>query len=167
MDILFENSYERSKEVIKELYRKIYFRRPLNLVIYVVLGCIAVLNIVKALYGMNFSFGGCVYVILFFLMQLVMCRNSVSTAMAREREKFGPETLKVRTLVTQEGIQSFYGEKTAEPIPFSQIKKVWITKNLILLHTRSRLMLIFHKNNFTVGTQEEFLKYLRENGLKV
>lgn len=167
MDILFENSYVRSKEVIRELYRKITFKRPLIWVIYFVLGGIALLNIVKALCGMSFSLGGCVYVIIFFFMQLVMCSNSVSTAVARDRERFGPEALTVRTQVTEEGIQAFYGEKTADPIPVSQIKKAWVTKNLIVLHTTSRLVLIFDRNHFTVGTQEEFLNYLRENGLKV
>ena len=166
MEILFENSYVRSKEVIKELYRKITFMRPLSWVIYLLLGGIALLNIVKALCGMDYSFGGCVYIIIFVFMQFVMCGNSVSTAVARDREKFGPEALTVRTQVTQEGIQAFYGEKTADPIPVSQIKKVWTTKNLIVLHTKSRLVLIFDKNNFTVGTREEFLKYLRENGIK-
>ena len=167
MEKRFENHYERTPEVMKELFRAIYFKRPVTLVIYLVLGAIAVVNIINAIASGVFQFGGCVYIVIFALMQLVMYNNSVKNAIARDREKFGGEVLKVHTVVTDEGIQCTYGEKTVDPIPVSEIKKVFITKNLILLHTKARLLLIFHKNNFTVGTQEEFLKYLCKQGLKV
>ena len=59
MDILFENHYERTPAVMKELYRMIYFKRPVNLVIYVVLGGIAVANIITAFFSREYSFTGC------------------------------------------------------------------------------------------------------------
>jgi len=167
MDILFENHYERTPAVMKELYRMIYFKRPVNLGIYVVLGGIAVANIITAFISGEYSFIGCLYILLFVVMQMVMYNNSVKNAISRDKEQFGEETLKVHTEVTQEGIRCTYGEKRAKVIELSNIKKVYLTKNLILLHTKARLLLIFDKHNFTVGTQEEFLKYLREHGLKV
>lgn len=165
MDILFENHYERTPAVIKELYRMIYFRRPINLLIYVVLGGIAVANIITAFASGEYSFTGCVYILIFLIMQLVMYNNSVKNAINRDRQRFGEEVLKVHTLVTEEGIQCTFGEKIAEPVAVSEIKRVYITKNLILLHTKARVMLIFHKANFTEGTAEEFLKYLRSKGI--
>jgi len=166
MEKCFENHYERTPAVMKELFRMIYFKRPVNLIIYVVLGGIAVANIITAVTSAQYSFTGCAYILIFLIMQLVMYNNSVKNAINRDRQKFGEDVLKVSTVVTDEGIRCTYGDKSAEPIPVSEIKKVMITKNLILLHTKARLLLIFDKNNFTVGTQEEFLKYLRENGLK-
>ena len=165
--MLFENHYERTPEVIKELFRAIYFKRPLTLAVYLVLGAIAVVNIIDAIASGVFQFGGWVYIVIFALMQLVMYNNSVKNAIAKDREKFGAQALKVRTVVTDEGIQCTYGEKTVDPIPVTEIKKVFTTKSLILLHTKARLLMIFHKDNFTVGTREAFLNYLRENGLKV
>lgn len=167
MEIRFENNYERTPAVMKELFRMIYFRRPVNLIIYLILGAVAVVNVIDGITSGEFRLGGCVYILLFLIMQLVMYNNSVKNAISRDRIKFGEEVLEVHTVVTDEGIRCTYGEKTVEPIPVSQIKKVMVTKNLILLHTKARLLLIFHKDNFTVGTQEEFLQYLRENGLKV
>lgn len=165
--MLFENHYERTPEVIKELFRAIYFKRPLTLAVYLVLGAIAVVNIIDVIASGVFQFGGWAYIVIFALMQLVMYNNSVKNAIAKDREKFGAQALKVRTVVTDEGIQCTYGEKTVDPIPVTEIKKVFTTKNLILLHTKARLLMIFHKDNFTVGTRDEFLNYLRENGLKV
>ena len=167
MDILFENAYERTPAVMKELYRLIYFKRPVNLMIYVVLGGIAVANIITAVVGGEYSFSGSAYILIFALMQFVMYKNSVSTAISRDKEKFGPEPLKVRTVVTEEEIQCTYGEKTVDPIPLTDIKKVWQTKNLILLHTKARLMIIIDRKGFAVGSQDGFLEYLRSNGLKV
>ena len=167
METLFENQYERTPAVMKELYRMIYFRRPINLVIYVVLGGIALANVITAVIGGEYSFTGCLYILIFLIMQLVMFNNSVKNAINRDRQKFGDEVLKIRTVVTEEGIQCTFGEKTAEPVAVSEVKRVYVTKNLILLHTKARVMLIFPKTNFIVGTAEDFLKYLRSNGLKV
>lgn len=167
MEKRFENHYERTPAVIKELFCAIYFKRIGTLIIYLVLGAVAVVSVVKGIRYGQFQISGCAGIIVFALMQLVMYNNSVKNAIARDRVKFGNEPLKVHTVVSDEGIQCTYGEKTVDPIPVSEIKKVFTTKNLIMLHTKSRLVMIFHKDNFTVGTQDEFLDYLRENGLKV
>ena len=165
--MLFENHYERTSEVMKELFGAIYFKRPLTVIIYLALGVIAAISVAEMIGSGVFHLGGWVYLVIFALMQLVMYNNSVKNAIAKDREKFGGDVLKVHTAVTEEGIQCTYGEKTVDPIPMSQIKKVYKTKNLILLHTDGRLLMIFHKSNFTVGTEEEFVQHLREQGLKV
>ena len=165
--MLFENHYERTSEVIKELFRAIFYKRVVTWIIYLVLGVIAVVSVVDGFRTGHFRIGGSAGIVVFALMQLVMYNNSVKNAIARDRVRFGNDPLKVHTVVTDEGIQCTYGEKTVDPIPVTEIKKVFTTKNLIMLHTKSRLVMIFHRDNFTVGTQEEFLNYLRENGLKV
>lgn len=166
MENLFENHYERTPAVMKELYRYICFRRPVTLTIYIVFGVIAVASIIKSLISGEFQLAGCVGLVVWTLMNFVMYRNSVSNAIMRDKAKFGPEPLKVCTVVTEEGVQCTYGEKTVDPIALTEIKKVWQTKSLIMLYTNTRLVMIFHKDNFTVGTREEFLEYLREQGIK-
>ena len=167
METQFENNYERTPAVMKEIYRFLFFKRPVNIVLYSILGAIVLWNVISTLIAGEYRFTACVYVLIFLLMQFVMYRNAVRNAIARDRAQFGTEGLPVHTQVSEEGIRCTYGERVAKPIELCNIRKVIKTKNLILLHTQTRLLLIFDKNNFTVGTQEEFLEYLRSNGLKV
>ena len=166
MEIRFENNYERTPAVMKEIYRFLFFKRPVNIVLYILLGGIVAWNVVSTLLSGDYRFTACVYVLIFLVMQFVMYRNAVRNAISRDKAQFGVEGLSVHTQVSEEGIRCTYGERVAKPIELCNIKKVIKTKNLILLHTNTRLLLIFRKDNFTVGTQEEFLEYLRSNGLK-
>lgn len=167
MSILFENDYERTPEVTKEIYRHLCFKRPVHIAVYVILGVIATLNLIAALWFWEYHIAPIVYGLLIVLMQFLIYRRNVRIAIARDREQHSEEPPKVHTVVTEEGIRCIYGENKANPIALSSIKKVYKTKNLIVLLTKAQLLLIFDKYNFTVGTQDEFLKYLRENGLKV
>ena len=166
MEVLFENNHERTPEVTKEIYRFTCFKRPVHIVIYIILGIVALWNIVAAFWFWDFTFTPIAYAFLFLLIQFIIYQRSVSVAIARDREQYGPEPLRVNTVVTEEGIQCTYGENKANTIALSNIKKVYKTKNLIMLLTKARLLLVYDKNKFTVGTTDEFLQYLRSKGLK-
>ena len=166
MDIMFENDHERTPETIKEIYRHCCFKRPVHIVIYAVLGAVALWNIVAAFWFWEFIFDPLVCGVFFLLIQFIIYKRNVRIIIDRDREQHGSASVKVQMEVTEEGIRGVYGENKANPIPLSSIKRVYKTKNLIVLLTKARLMLIFDRRKFTVGTQEEFLEYLRSNGLK-
>ena len=167
MDTLFENDYERTPEITGEIYRYLCFKRPVHIVSYAVLGALVIWNIVAAICFWEFAIPPVTYVCLFMLIQIFRYGRSVSIARGRDRELYGSEQIKVRMVVTEEGIGCIYNEKEVKPIALSNIKKVYKTKNLIVLITNAQLLLVFHRNKFTVGSQENFLEYLRENGIKV
>ena len=42
-----------------------------------------------------------------------------------------------------------------------------ITKNLILLHSKAKLIYIFRKDTFTKGTKNDFIAFLKDKGVKI
>ena len=66
--MLFENHYERTSEVMKELFGAIYFKRPLTVIIYLALGVIAAISVAEMIGSGVFHLGGWVYLVIFALM---------------------------------------------------------------------------------------------------
>lgn len=167
MDILFENHYERTPEMTKEIYRFLCYKRPAHIVIYVIMGIVFLWDIVATILGRDFPLVLTVYFVLLLVIQFVLYARAVNTAISRDREQHGSESVKVCMEVTEQGVRCVYTEIAGKPVALSNIKKIFTTKKYIVLHTKANLMYVFCKDNFTIGTQEGFLKYLREQGLKV
>jgi len=93
MDILFENNHERTPEIIKEVYGFSCFKRPINIAIYIIFGIGIVANIILQFLYWSFSFSPFAYILLFLLIQFIVYKRNVSTAIARDREQHGEEPL--------------------------------------------------------------------------
>ncbi len=86
---------------------------------------------------------------------------------SRDNEVNGGNSIHVDTIVTNEFIQNTSSTGSVNRIPYSKIKKVIQTKNLILLRSEANLVYIFCKDTFSKGTPDEFLTFLSKKGLKV
>lgn len=163
MEYRFENHYTRTPELLKELYAHLYFLRPVSIVVYCILTVLAVVNLI---FNPANIFMNLVYFALILLMEFFLFRKAVKLAVERDASRFGENQLQVQTRVTEDEFHCQYGESTTRTVALDDIKGIWQTKNLIVVRTKIKLVILVHKENFTVGDPEAFLAFLRSKGIK-
>lgn len=166
MEILFENSYVRNKELAKELYRYFYFQRKWLVVCYVLIFLSFFVNILISIFDKTYNWSILIFTPLFFLFQLYCYFHQVSRMIKRDYEVHHKE-ISVDTIVTNDYIQSVSSAGGVIKLEYNNIKYVVQTKNLILLRTKANLLSIFRKDTFKKGTKEDFISFLISKGIKV
>ena len=171
MVVLFENHYTRTPELIKELYRYLYFKRPFMVFIYILfvlsfLANMGALIVSPSGYPSdNISF--IIFIPLFFALEYGFYVNSVKSTITRDKETNNGKALEIKTYVTDEFIRFSFSTGSITELPYSNIKKVIQTKNLILLHSKANLLYTFHKGAFNEKSPSEFLYFLQKKGFNV
>ena len=165
MEILFENSHVRNKELAKEVYGYYYFKRKIMVALYIIL----TLSFVDSLLIWIFEgmFGvALVLVPAYFLFVIYLYLNRVNQMVKMDAESFGKEVT-VSITVTEDHLEHTASTGGVAKTEITNVKKVIVTKNLILLHTKANLIYIFRKDSFAKGTEAEFMAFLKYKGFKV
>lgn len=166
MDVLFENSYVRDKKFAKDIYKYLYFHRVSIIVSYVFLSLFFCANILLWIFEEYYNLFVLVLVPSLFAFRLYSYFRSVKLMVKRDSEVHGKEVT-VESVVTGEGIQSSVSTGSVSTLAIGNIKKAVNTKKFILLHTEAKLLYIFPKDKFTKGNAEDFIKFLKDKGIKV
>ncbi len=166
MEILFENSYIRNKQLAKEIYMYYYFQRKWLVVCYALLLLAFLANILISIFEKTYNWSIFVFVPLFFLFQFYCYFRQVNTMVNRDSEVHGKE-ISVETIVTNEYIQNTASTGAVNKLEYYKIRSAVQTKNLILLRSKANLIYIFRKDTFTKGTKDELIAFLVSKGIKV
>ena len=166
MNILFENSYIRNKDLAKEMYGYIFFRRNYLFVAYIVLLISFIINLILLITTGSTNWFVFIFVPFFLLLRLFTYLQSIKLMLKRDNEVCGGP-FEVKTIVTEEFIQYTSSSGSVNKLEYSKIKKCNQSKNLILLQSDAKLIYVFKKDGFSVGNCYEFLDFLRNKGIKV
>jgi hypothetical protein len=167
MEVLFENSYVRNKKLAKELYWYIYFQRPIHIAINIIMIlCFLVQMLLFVWNPYSSNIGYLIFVPLYFLLCLLRYTANVRVMTKRDKEINGSE-ISVTTIVTDEYIQSTLSNGGVNKLEYQNIKYAKKTKNLILLRSKAELIYIMQRDAFSVGTEDAFLMFLRDKGIKI
>jgi len=166
MEIFFENSYVRNKELAKEIYRYYYFQRKWLVVCYALLLLSFLSSIFISIFEKTYNWGVFIFVPLFLLFQLYCYFRQVNTMVKRDSEVHGKE-ISVETIVTNEYIQNIASTGAVNKLEYDKIRNSVQTKNLILLRSKANLIYIFRKDTFTKGDKESFIRFLNDKGVKI
>ncbi len=166
MEILFENTFVRTKEIIKETYSYLFFKRPVVLIAYALMALIFLFCLWEGvIYGWYNTFV-LVFVPVYFALRIWSYHRNVNTMAKRDLEQFGSE-ITVTNTVTEQYLQCKSLNGFDIKLEYDHIKKAHMTKNLIILHSKANLLYIFHKAFFTVGTADEFVEFLKGKEIKI
>lgn len=166
MEVLFENSYTRDEKLIKEIYRYEYFRRKLLIIFDIVMILCLLSNILILVVEKKCYWGVFILAPLYFLYKFFCYWCQVRIIIKRDQEVHGKE-ISVETIVTNEYIQNTASTGTVNKLEYENIRNVVQTNNLILLRSKANLVYIFQKDAFTIGNAEDFIKFLKDKGIKV
>ena len=163
MDILFENRFVRTKEILQEFYRHAYFKNP------VILGgdlaLVALLAVSLLLWGSHLPLAVAVVVPVVLAAQYWSYQRAVKAVMKRDDEITSGGDLEVTVTVTPEKLLNKDSTGAALELPYDKVRKVVQTKNLILLQSEAKFWYLLPKDTFTQGTAEDFLAFLKTKGV--
>ena len=169
METRFENKYIRDKQTAKDVYGYWYFKRPIMIACYVVLGIWATIYSLGAILIPGFASDN--FIVAFVVIASVSIvlfayYNQVNGMVKRDMELArGREILCKSTVTDSEIIFSNFGNEVA--ISIDNVKYAFVTNQYIALVTKAKLMCMFKKDGFTVGDTDSFIAFLREKGIMV
>ena len=166
MEVLFENSYTRDEKLIKEIYRYEYFRRKLLIIFDIAMILCLLSNVLILIVEKHCYWGVFILAPLYFLYKFFCYWRQVRMILKRDQEVHGKE-ISVETIVTNEYIQNTASTGAVNQLAYENIRNVVQTKNLIYLRSEANLVYIFRKDAFTKGNAEDFIKFLKDKGIKV
>lgn len=170
MENKFECSFKTTKENVQEYARHFHFHslRFLLLSLFM-LGYLvwAISMIVR--YGWN---GLRIFMLVFVLvlypaLLLYRYHKDVKILLARSRELHKGEVATTHTYFTDEEITLIDHDGNRHPFAYENLKKVTLTKNLLLLQSKARQTILCEKESFTAGAWEECVDFLKQKGLKI
>lgn len=166
MEILFKNTYTKTEEWIKEVNKYSFFRRPIVVVFHILSILMLCVGIYKILFSHIIDIVPLFIPIWWFFLTFLLYFKTNKNTLNRNRELYG-ENAEVVSEITKESIKQVHSNGTQYHIYYDNIKKGYQTKNYILLHSKANVIYTFEKNGFSVGNEEEFLKFLRNKGIKI
>ena len=166
MNPLFENTYQRTKNIAKEMYRYFYFQRPICIFVYILASANLISTILSYILYQTYDFFSIGVILFFFGFPALLYTTQVRTVVARDKEAFGCEPMATITF-TEETIYTTCATIKSVEYTYDKIAFARQTKNLILLKTKANLILILRKDAFTLGTKEDFIAFLKAKGLIV
>ena len=163
MDFLFKNRMTRTKDVFKEAYKYWFFQRKLMVMLNAFM-------IIYFLYGIYLAVEYKDYILLimvfFIAFQIFRYFIFVNIAVKRDKE-ISDKEVECEVVVTNDFVQSTNSMGSFVRYEFCKIKKAVQTKNLIILFTKTNVMVIFRKDSFEIGTKEELVSFLKTKGIVV
>lgn len=145
MDVLFENSYIRSRETAKDLYRYICFKRPFIITFDILLGLSFITNIIIWIGGDTATYGVLVFVPIFYAFQIMQYVRAVKTMVKRDNELANSAAATINTIVTNDTVKYISSYGSVNEIPLNKIKKVIKTKNLFFCVLKPNLFIFFQR----------------------
>lgn len=168
MNTLFENKYKCTEEVYKDIYQYVYFHNKITygiLIFYVFL--LGLTNYVSLTTGngLNYKSLLAIVLILFFLVFYSRIAGKRRYKSDLNSNKWIPVI--TTFMVREDAIVVKHSNNSANPIAYSEFKKVANTKKFFIFITKDRLALYFKKDSFTKGTAEEFEAFIKEKGFQI
>jgi hypothetical protein len=160
----FESRFERSFEIEKELYLYLHITSPSMIVCFVLLGIVLVANTVSCLvFGLLYA-NLAVYAMGFIALFVLLYRYYA--AMQAGKKRLAEDTnnkgaITVTATLTDEELISESSDRD-DPIfvEFKHFKKVFETPHYYMIQTDDKMVYVFKKGAFSVGSEEEFLPFV-------
>ena len=169
MEPLFENRYIQDETFVKEFYQYTFFRRPINIALYVIMGlCLLACAVLTFVFGLQYlreMWEFFFFVLLFLGLEFFSYFRQVNTAQ-KQRKEIHPEPVEAVLTVTQDTITISAENDPPRSVGLDKIKRVFQTKNYVFLRSEAKLCYGFRKDAFTKGSTVEMMLFLKEKGIK-
>ena len=169
MEPKIECTYVRDEKFAKEYFSYHYYRRPSGVIITVICILALVSGFMNVFAYKNYlAIIGIVLGIYLLVFRAIRVKNFIKLSLARDKESNHGNFVSVHNLVTENSIivKSSSNETGAE-YDLSCIEKAYRSKNYIYLITKAKLAIVFDINNFSKGTPEELVEFIRQKGIKI
>ncbi len=166
MQPLFENRYTHDEEWAKDLFRWMYFRRPILWICYALFALVFALGVYDWIVWGRVNLLLLIYPPVFVAMIMVLASVRRRMTMKREVEMYGAP-VETTLWVTDDEITAKQSNGTEYRLRYTDIKKVIQTARYVFLKSKTQVVYSFKKDGFTVGNADEFIEFLKSKGIRV
>ncbi|MBQ3264452.1 MAG: YcxB family protein [Ruminococcus sp.] len=166
MEPLFVNEFERTFDTEKELYRYLHLTSPSAVICLVILGVVIAADLVMCLtiglvYANLAVFAMAVIVLFVLLLRYYTAIQAAKSRFAEDTNNRGTITI-TASLDSEDLISESSDREEATLVPYSELKRLFVTKSFYMLQTEAKMVYVFRKGCFTVGKEEDFLPYVQQ-----
>ena len=166
MESLFETSYVRTKEMVKETSFSYFFKGRRGLIAWGLPAALAIASIINFVLGIDEFPWGVLFSVLFIVYYIMCYINHTKLVIKRDLESTGKE-IAVYSFITENFIYNTSSTGSQTRLSFYDIKYGSKTENYILLISNTNSIYSFRKDGFTKGDYHQFLVFLRNKGIKI
>ncbi len=169
METKIEAGYVRDEKFAKEFFYYYSYKTPSGIIITVICILAIVSGLINAFaYHVSLAIISIVLGIYLFVLRVIRVKKNIKIYLERDKESNQGNIVLVQNLVTENSIVVKSSlNKSGTDFEFSCIAKVCRSKNYIYLITKAKLVIAFDVNNFSKGTPEELIAFIRNKGIKV
>lgn len=160
----FVNQFQRTFEIEQEMYRYLYLTSPPIITCYIMLGVVFAVNLAMSLVNglayANMAIFAMIIIVLFVLFFRYF------SAMQTGKKRFAEDTnnkgvVTVTATLTEEELVSEASDREKQiKVPYTEFKKVFITKHYYIIQVNDGMVYVFKKGSFSVGEEDAFLPYI-------
>lgn len=166
----FVNLPKYFEKDIKELNFYKYFRSPKRYLIYAV--CSIVFTLIWAVFESDTDYILILFMPFVFFASIMFChycgyRSNIKRDVLEMHEKIIDNPDEVYYNIYDDKIVLLCNGEEQATVEFSQIKRIKQSKNFLFFVASDNHVYILNKIMFSVGTTEEFFKFLRSKGFKI
>lgn len=160
METRFENRYTLTKSVVREFkYRML--KPVLTAVLAAVFGAIFIALGIYARESSQIVIG--VMLIILGALFIIITEWDAKRTWNMMCEQANHKPIEALITFTDEkAVNQSRGMEGRIELDYADIKKVVVSKNLIILVTRAKLGHMLRRDSFTIGTEEEFMEFIKE-----
>lgn len=169
METKIEATYVRDEKFVKEYFSYHLYNRPSGIIVTVICILAIVIGIINIFaYKEYLAIISIVLGIYIFVVRAIRVKKSIKTTLERDKESNHGNFVSVQNLVTENSIivKTSVNESGTE-FEISRIRKAYRSKKYIYLITKAKLAIVFDVNNFSKGTPEELVEFIRQKGIKI
>ena len=162
-EILFEGTHTRDKSFFKEIAGYLFLKRPQILILHILLTACLVFTAVSD------TFMKIPYIVVYILYAAIMISSYLSMrnlSYKRQLEATGGVDIEVRVQITDTEITHIGFKGANITVNLSAIKSVSMSKNYVIMMSKTKQMYIIDKRKFEKGTPEELIAFLKSKGIK-
>lgn len=168
----FELEFLHDPAHTKEVYRFIYFQRPYNIMLYILLGIAAIANLFTLFLSVLFLTVDATSIVLFIViwgflpLRFLLYRSRVKQTEKQQTELSGGMIRQARIELYNDNFVEIAAHGGKLTIPYSSIKRCYQTKNMFFLHSKTNLFYYLPKSAFVKGNPSYFIPFIVSRGVK-
>lgn len=168
---MFENSYICTKKFYKEYYRGIYFKKPIMIILNIILIISFVINMLSIIFPQLSSIDNYIIqtsiasALIIICIEIYAYNKNVYLSYNKDLERNKGNAIEIKMVITEDSIDIINDIGRNTNIEFKNIEKVIKTKNYYILVSKAKLGISVKKDSFVKGTLKEFEELLKQKKL--
>jgi len=167
MEVLFQNTYIRNRNMLKEVYANVLFFKSYAIFLDAFMLLAFLISIFQIFLLWDFSFHVQICTIVYIIVRLLSYSNTIQTMLKRDAELSKGAPIEVTIQITEGAILTNTSHGHTSELAITSVRFATKTNNYLVLQTEAKHLVVLKKDSFSVGSYEAFLQFLQRKNIKI